>query len=158
MFSCRFFFCTCYENHTFSHVFRAAGLRFRACFKAVCSSLSPARSSKTCQKQRVLSHSPSGLTTAAPRVLSQGVCQAVACKDLPCRRLTASKTFPGGVWEALRRLRGGSWRLQDGSAEGFGGFQEAFFRSSFLRAFSSRFFVRFWVPCWDPKTIKNRHT
>ena len=76
----------------------------------------------------------------------------------PCRRLTASKTFPGGVWEALRRLRGGSWRLQDGSAERFGGFQEAFLKSSFLRAFLNRFFDRFWVPCWDPKTVKNRHT
>ena len=47
-------FCTCYENHAFSRVFRGAGLRFRACFKAVCSSLSPARSSKTCRKQPVL--------------------------------------------------------------------------------------------------------
>ena len=47
-------FCTCYKNHAFSRVFRAAGLRFRACFKAVCSSFSSARSSNMCRKPCVL--------------------------------------------------------------------------------------------------------
>ena len=63
------------------------------------------------------SHSPSGLTTAAPSGfgIAETLLQAFeSCQDLSRRRPGGSQTLSGGVLEAPRGRRGGLQRLPGG--------------------------------------------